>query len=269
VRKEVTMRTSFLAVAAGAFVGVFASAVFAGDVPEKAAGLDVKGSWETFSKQFDLDRDGKVSWTEYQQVVSGFASVDGNHDGTIDKDEFDKAPHAGLLAIPGLAGLDGVLSLGEGKTEVARLTMPFVGGDDGADGGVVLGGSCFGGEGKCVAADPATFGPWIALGMIGKAADSNHDDVLTRGEWEAFASTLETDASGAYTAKALGAHLVEGVPAAVLPLLTPFFDRDKDGKVTRADLDAIFAAADTNHDGSVDKRDAPPIELGVEAEDDK
>ena len=240
------MKSAILSVAAGVCAVVVAHSVFAGDGDARLKQPAAAASWETFAKQFDLDANGSVSWTEYQQVISGFASIDANHDGSIDKDEFGKAPFAGFLGLGDF-------------------------GDDGkCEGGITVGGTVIGGGAFPIDVGAAT--PFVAMELLGKSADADHDGSVTRAEWDGYVAKLPLDDKGGIAASAFKDRLPEGTPAELALVFGKLFDFDKDGKLTPADLKAIFEAADTDKDGVVGAKDAPAVSikiLGGEDDDDK
>jgi Ca2+-binding EF-hand superfamily protein len=248
------MRFGSLAAAAGVFVGAWTTAVVAGDAPDPAKAAQ---TWEAFAKQFDLDRDREVEWVEYQQVITGFAAFDADHDGSIDEDEFAKAPASGSFGFAGLGGVG--VPFVSGSVRVGKVEVP-----DGADG---LGASLVtlgDGSGECVTLDAGKCGPWMAVTLLGPKADSDHDGAITRAEWDALVGRLGTDAQGAVTAEALRGLLPTELPEGFETVVaTSFFDADKDGKVTPADVRALFDAVDTDRDGTVGAKDAPPVSIQV------
>jgi hypothetical protein len=233
-------RTRILLVAA-ALAAVPAS-TFAGDDPKPSG-----STWDAFAKKFDLDADGRVTWEEYQKVLTGFAGLDKNRDGVITKEE---VPADGGAFLEALA-FGGPLGALDGGTSVA---VPAWGGVQvlGADGDEE--GGCFGGV--CTGVDAAKT-PWIGVAMLGAAADTDHDGAVTTAEWELFLTSLHADGTGVVSTEALQKALPEVPAAAAALVLGTLLDVDKDGKVELDDLRAAFTAADTNRVGRVDAQDKP------------
>jgi hypothetical protein len=243
------MRIAFPAAVAAVLLGVASTAVVAGDDAEAPKPAP---SWDGFAKQFDLDRDGRVAWVEYQQVVTGFAVFDANHDGSIEADEFAKAP-SGSALLAGLGGFE--VPLLSGGVQVKKLDVPLPDDVDGDVESVVLLGGDLGGQ--AVAVD-GTSRAWAALALAGRRANANGDGATTRDEWETFVSGLEVDRQDVLTAKSLRDLLPSAVPAGLEAIVAKaLLDADRDGRVTRADLAALFDAADADEDDVVGPKDAP------------
>lgn len=226
-------------------------------------GSEPAGSaWDVLSKRFDLDGDGRITWDEYQKVASGFAALDKNRDGVITKDEVPAGGGSAVdaLALGAFAGpLGGPLG-GAGTGGFAPLVMPVWEGLGGLcvdDAGACVGGLCHGSckDGACGV--DAARAPWVAVGMLGAAADADHDGAITTAEWEVLLGSLHADGAGVVSTDALQKVLPELPPAAAGAILSMLLDADRDGKVSLDDLRAVFAAVDVNHDGRIDSKDRP------------
>jgi hypothetical protein len=208
---------------------------------DKAGTADA--AWELLTKRFDLDADGRITWEEYQKVVTGFAGLDKDKDGVLTKDEIpaDAKGLAALLALGSLGDGAGATLLLPPSASVSVLTL---GDEDGLSGGVTTN------------LDAANT-PRVAVLMLGTSADANKDGAVTGREWDAFIVSLRSDPNGVIPSESLQKALHD-VPAGAAGLvLTLLLDADKDGKVEVDDLRAVFAAADGNQDGRVDMDDQP------------
>lgn len=107
--------------------------------------------------------------------------------------------------------------------------------------------------------------PGIAGYALLKGADANEDASVDGGEWQAFLATLEVDDAGALTADSLQSLLPQRPEAGEGDALHPrrgriaghLFDSDRDGAVTVADLEDLFAALDANGDGVLSQDELP------------
>ncbi len=72
---------------AAALLGVFATAQ---EPAKEAPAAAAPRPGAPFFEKFDLNKDGKVDWEEYQKVRSGFAAFDENNDGVITDADFAK-----------------------------------------------------------------------------------------------------------------------------------------------------------------------------------
>ncbi len=82
-----------------------------GEDGKKAAKAKAPSRWEQLQSRYDLDKDGKITWTEYQKVISGFSTLDQDGDGVISKEDAEKLP-----AAPGLEQFQALLKqLGGGQ----------------------------------------------------------------------------------------------------------------------------------------------------------
>lgn len=105
-------------------------------------------------------------------------------------------------------------------------------------------------------------------------ADANNDGLVSREEYRASRSMkfarLDRNGDGAVS-KDDYARLAKVRPEAAqkLDMLITQADADKDGKVTRAEYDAmpmpLFDKADTNGDGSIDKTEMAAAQAQMEA----
>lgn len=73
---------------AAMLLGVFATAQEPAKEAPAAAAAPKPGA--PFFEKFDLNKDGKVDWEEYQKVKSGFATFDADHDGAITEADMAK-----------------------------------------------------------------------------------------------------------------------------------------------------------------------------------
>jgi Ca2+-binding EF-hand superfamily protein len=238
---------------AGAALIAIPAATFAGEDPAPA-----RSSWDAFSKRFDLDTDGRVTWEEYQKVASGFAGLDKNRDGAITKDE---VPAAGGAFAEALA-LGGPLGLLEGAgaggfPPVVVRAWGGVGGIAGDDEGPCFGGICGGAGADGVFGLDAKHAPWIAFAMLGASADADRDGAITTAEWETMLTSLHADGAGVVPTESLQKALPDVPAAAAGAVLSMLLDLDKDGRIELDDLRAAFTAVDTDRDGRVDSKDKP------------
>ena len=72
---------------AAMLLGVFATAQ---EPAKEAPAAAAPKPGAPFFEKFDLNKDGKVDWEEYQKVRSGFAALDGDHDGVITEADMAK-----------------------------------------------------------------------------------------------------------------------------------------------------------------------------------
>lgn len=240
----------FSVCACAASLAAIASAVFAGDPATPAAPVVPAASgWDEFARRFDLDANGRVTWDEYQKVVSGFAALDRDHDGVVTKEEFATSPASGSFAYVGPRA---------GPTPWAAPVWtgtPGTGGGDGTCvGSVCVGGNCKGGASGTV----AEMAPWIAVGMLGDAVDADRDETISKAEWDAFAAKLLPEPGSVASPATLREIAPDATPPGAETMWTTLLDRDGNGRIERADLDAVFAAVDSNKDGRIDREDAPP-----------
>ncbi len=107
--------------------------------------------------------------------------------------------------------------------------------------------------------------PGLAGHALLNGADANDDDSVDGGEWQAFLATLEVDDNGALTADSLQSLLPRRPDAEEGEAAHPrrghiagrLFDSDRDGTVTVADLEDLFAALDSNTDGTLSQDELP------------
>jgi hypothetical protein len=91
--------------------------------------------------------------------------------------------------------------------------------------------------------------------MLGALADGDHDGTITAEEWTAFKQAVVADDSGTVAPEKLFARMggpMASPPPAAAQRFTKMFDQNGDGKMTVADFDAIFKAADKNNDGKLE-----------------
>ncbi|MHC5010441.1 MAG: EF-hand domain-containing protein [Planctomycetota bacterium] len=62
-------------------------------------------AWGAMKEHFDVDGDGRITWEEYQKVVTGFRFLDRDGDGAITESDVEALPGpAGAFNLPGLTG---------------------------------------------------------------------------------------------------------------------------------------------------------------------
>ena len=92
-------------------------------------------------------------------------------------------------------------------------------------------------------------------GFIAREADADRDGTVTAAEYEARVEALDADGDGVLTMAELHPRMRHGGPDHDAPQgLPPFVaehDRDADGKLDLAELQALFAAADADGSGSL------------------
>jgi Ca2+-binding EF-hand superfamily protein len=116
----------------------------------------------------------------------------------------------------------------------------------------------FGGPGAQGWQPPAPDAAHVAH-LLARAADADKSGDVTAAEWAAFLASLNPDAAtGAVDMTALAAALPPAPPGAPADALTHLLDKDGDGVVTTADLNAFFAVLDTNGDGALSASELGP-----------
>lgn len=124
------------------------------------------------------------------------------------------------------------------------------------------------GDGVLTAADVeaahAARGTRRAGGLVVRLADGDRDRAVSAEEWRAFLAAVDPDGDGTFELEDLfalrgrerperphpGMRGERGAPGRLL-------DRDGDGVLETADLDAIFAELDRNADGALDADELP------------
>ena len=97
---------------AAMLLGVFATAQ---EPAKEAPAAAAPKPGAPFFERFDLNKDGKVDWEEYQKVKSGFATLDADHDGAITEGDMAKIVERNLQRMR--------------KTMRRRMMRHFGGGD--------------------------------------------------------------------------------------------------------------------------------------------
>jgi Ca2+-binding EF-hand superfamily protein len=116
-----------------------------------------------------------------------------------------------------------------------------------------------GGQGGAGGQPPAPDAQHVAH-LLARAADADASGDVTAAEWASFLASLNPDATtGAVDMTALAAALPPAPPGAPADGLTHLMDKDGDGVVTTADLNAFFAVLDADGDGALSQSElAPP-----------
>jgi Ca2+-binding EF-hand superfamily protein len=87
--------------------------------------------------------------------------------------------------------------------------------------------------------------------MIAHEADADDDGTVTAAEWQARVAALDTDKDGALSTSELSFRHHLGDSAKGLPPFAAQWDTNHDGLLQAGELDALFAAADEDHDGAL------------------
>ncbi len=269
---------------AGFFLACLSTVAYAGEGEdgEKAAAPETPSRWEQLQSRYDLDKDGKITWTEYQKVNSGFTTLDQDGDGVISKDDAEKLPEA-----PGLEQLQALLKqFGGGSPFGGMVAIPGMGGGNpfggmggfpGMGGGNSFGGmggfpgrcggNPFGGMGGC----PGMGGgnPFGGMGGFpGRCGGNPFGQVQGGPDMAKFLDGLRKQVESAKKDGAatpnpfdLGSALEGGAPAffgskpegIAVAIASQQADESKDGTLTKAEWSAWLKTLDADEKGAVSK----------------
>jgi Ca2+-binding EF-hand superfamily protein len=111
-------------------------------------------------------------------------------------------------------------------------------------------------DGKIEASELPTFHappPEMLAFVIAHDADSDNDGKITEAEWQARVAALDKDKDGALSVDELSfkhpMHSWGDEKADGMPPFIATWDTNQDNKLEASELDALFAAADTDGDG--------------------
>jgi len=236
------------------------------------------GRWEQALGDLDTDQDGVVSREEFAQRVDPFARLDHNGDGVLSLEDREGGPGfgrpqrgTGVASLVGLADADrdGAVSADEWSAYLDNLHSIFAELDQDGDGRVSSqelppshGVRGWGGRRRPGERGRGEMTPGEMTGiMLSRVADSNRDGEVVAGEWRGLLSSLEVGAEGVISEENLrallpmrpGRHRGLDRTARLIKVL----DRNADGVLEIADLEAAFSEVDQDGDGALLGEEVP------------
>ncbi len=240
------------------------------------------GRWEQTLADLDTDQDGVVSREEFDQRADPFARLDRNGDGVLSQEDKEGGPgfgrpprRTGVASFVGLADADrdGAVSAEEWRAYLDGLNSIFAELDQDGDGSVSSQelppsrGPRGWGERRRRAGrfGERGLGEMASGEMVGmvlsRIADINRDGEVAAGEWRGLLDSLEVDADGVISEESLQALLPEHPGrhrgSDRTARLTTVLDRDADGVLEIADLQAAFFEVDQDGDGALLGEEVP------------